>query len=82
LLGHSEGGILAPITATKTKDVNFIINLASTGDNGSNVIIEQSNKISRLSGVAEENIIIDSILNRRVHNTIIHDTGWTNAELE
>jgi len=82
LLGHSEGGIIAPITATKTRDVNFIINLAGSGDIGTKIIIEQSGKMSRLSGVSEEDIKRDSIMNVNVHNTIIHDTGWVNSERE
>jgi hypothetical protein len=31
LVGHSEGGIIAPIVASKSKDVNFIVLLAGTG---------------------------------------------------
>jgi pimeloyl-ACP methyl ester carboxylesterase len=80
ILGHSEGGIIAPITASKTKDISFIISLAGSGDNGSHIVVEQSCQISRLSGVSEENIVIDSILNLSIHNTIIHDTGWANSE--
>ena len=82
LLGHSEGGIIAPITATKTKDVSFIINLAGSGDIGTKIIIEQSGKISRLSGTSEEEVKKDSIMNVTVHNTILHDTGWVNSERE
>ncbi|MFY0592811.1 alpha/beta hydrolase family protein [Roseivirga sp.] len=34
LIGHSEGGIIAPLVASKSNDVNFIVLLAGTGVSG------------------------------------------------
>lgn len=42
LIGHSEGGIIAPLTANQTKDVSFIVLLASTGIPGSEISLRQS----------------------------------------
>jgi hypothetical protein len=46
LLGHSEGGIVAPMVAADSKnEVAFIVLMAGTGVNGSEIIIEQSRAI-------------------------------------
>ena len=42
LVGHSEGGIIAPLVANKTKDVSFIVLLASTGISGTELSVMQS----------------------------------------
>ncbi|SEL09112.1 hypothetical protein SAMN04487910_1687 [Aquimarina amphilecti] len=42
LIGHSEGGIIAPLAANKTKnDIAFIISLAGTGIIGSDLVYNQ-----------------------------------------
>lgn len=42
LIGHSEGGIIAPLVANKAKDVAFIISLAGTGISGTELSVIQS----------------------------------------
>lgn len=42
LIGHSEGGIIAPLVANETKDVSFIVLLASTGVSGTELSVRQS----------------------------------------
>jgi len=41
LLGHSEGGMIAPMAAVQSKDVAFIISLAGLGVKGEDIIIKQ-----------------------------------------
>ena len=50
LIGHSEGGIIAPMVATRSKDVAFIVLMAGTGLNGSEILQEQSQLIMKASG--------------------------------
>lgn len=42
LIGHSEGGIIAPLAANQTKDVSFMVLLAATGIPGSKISLMQS----------------------------------------
>ncbi|MGY6650480.1 alpha/beta hydrolase family protein [Wenyingzhuangia sp. IMCC45574] len=42
LIGHSEGGIIAPLAANNSKDVAFIVLLASTGILGAELSVIQS----------------------------------------
>jgi len=56
LLGHSEGGIIAPLVAVESTDVSFIVLLAGTGLTGDRIILLQSELISRADGEPEEQI--------------------------
>ena len=52
--GHSEGGLIAPIVATKSNDVAFIILLAGTGLTGEDIIYLQSRLIAKAMGARTE----------------------------
>ncbi len=41
LVGHSEGGIVAPMLAAKSNDVAFVVLMAGTGVNGEEIFCEQ-----------------------------------------
>ena len=56
LIGHSEGGIIAPMVAAQSKDVSFIILLAGTGISGDKLLLLQKEAIQRASNVDEETI--------------------------
>ena len=56
LIGHSEGGILAPIVAAERKDIAFVVLLAGTGVNGERVVLEQTDTMSRSEGMGEAEI--------------------------
>lgn len=53
LLGHSEGGMIAPIVATKRKDINFIILLAAPGVQIVDLMAEQNAAIAKSNGMSE-----------------------------
>ncbi len=55
LVGHSEGGLIAPIVATDTK-VAFIVLLAAPGVSGSQILLKQVESITRSQGANEESI--------------------------
>lgn len=56
LLGHSEGGIIAPLVASESQDVAFIVLMAGTGVPGEEIIHKQAELISRAMGATEEEI--------------------------
>ncbi|GAB1309655.1 hypothetical protein KH5_23380 [Urechidicola sp. KH5] len=53
LIGHSLGGNIAPILASKNKDVAFIILLAASGIKGDELMLLQKAKIERKMGASE-----------------------------
>ncbi|AKB32065.1 hypothetical protein MSSIH_1375 [Methanosarcina siciliae HI350] len=56
LIGHSEGGLIAPIVAVKSPDVAFIVLMAGPGIPGEEILYLQSDLISRVEGVDNETI--------------------------
>jgi pimeloyl-ACP methyl ester carboxylesterase len=56
MIGHSEGGLIAPIVASSNPGIAFIVSLAGPGVTGHQIIIRQSQDISRLSGMSEDQI--------------------------
>lgn len=56
LIGHSEGGLIAPMVAAESKDINFIVLLAGTGIPGSELLSLQGKLIETASGTSEEKI--------------------------
>lgn len=53
LIGHSEGGVIAPIVASKIKQIKFIVLLAGTGIPGEELLLMQKEAIQKVSGVNE-----------------------------
>lgn len=54
LIGHSEGGIIAPMVAQKDKNIAFIVLLAGTGVAGDKLLLSQAKAIGKASGMSEE----------------------------
>ncbi len=59
LLGHSEGGLIAPMVAAKSTDVAFIVMLAGPGVKGEDILIKQGELKLRAIGTSEEKIAFD-----------------------
>lgn len=53
LIGHSEGGMIAPMVASKRNDVDFIVLLAGPGVKISQLMTEQNAAISRFAGISD-----------------------------
>lgn len=66
LIGHSEGGLIAPIVATDTK-VAFIVLLAAPGVSGSKVLLKQVETVSRSQGVDEKSIQMQLKISRGIY---------------
>ncbi|MFZ5517435.1 MAG: alpha/beta hydrolase family protein [Candidatus Zhuqueibacterota bacterium] len=56
LIGHSEGGLIAPMAAARSGDVAFIVLMAGPGLTGEEILYLQAALISRASGQSEEAI--------------------------
>ncbi len=67
IAGHSEGGLIAPIVASRDKNARFIILLAGPGMKGSEILYLQSAAISRASGVPEAQIAVVNALNSKLY---------------
>ncbi len=54
LIGHSEGGIIAPMVAVKSDAVAYIVLLAGTGIPGDSLLLLQQELIVRVSGMNDQ----------------------------
>ena len=70
LIGHSEGGIIAPMLANKSKNVSFIILLAGTGIPGDELLLLQQELIGRASGISDEDLKKSKISNTEVFKIV------------
>ena len=70
LIGHSEGGLIAPMVAVKSPDVAFIILMAGTGLTGEEILYLQGALISRAMGVNEEDIAKNRQFNEKIFSLI------------
>lgn len=53
LIGHSEGGLIAPIVGARSKDVAFIVLLAGPGVTGEEILKEQQKLILKANGTPD-----------------------------
>ena len=56
LIGHSEGGLVAPMTAARDSEIAFIVLLAAPGLTGAEIAVLQARTMLRAAGVPEEAI--------------------------
>jgi uncharacterized protein len=79
LAGHSEGGIIAPIVASRNKDVDFIILLAGTGLDGEQILNAQSAKIMEAGGAKPVEIEETLKLNSKLYQIVKHERDSATA---
>lgn len=52
LIGHSEGGLIAPIVASKSKDIAFMVMLAGPGITGEEISLQQVKTMGTRAGLS------------------------------
>lgn len=80
LIGHSEGGLIAPMIAVKSNDVAFIVLMAGAGVTGEATLYAQEALISRAMGVTEEQISHQLDLQKQVLSVIKNESDLEKAE--
>ena len=70
LIGHSEGGLIAPMVASKSKDVTLIVLMAGTGIQGDQILLLQQKLIGKASGISDEDLQKNEIENRKVFDIV------------
>ncbi len=71
LIGHSEGGIIAPMVAAGCKDVSYIVLLAGTGVPGNEILLLQQELIGRANGISEADLQKSQQINKGAFDIII-----------
>jgi fermentation-respiration switch protein FrsA (DUF1100 family) len=70
LIGHSEGGLIAPIVAARNKNVSYIVLMAGTGIPGDELLLKQEELITRATGSSEEEIANMKAMNQQAFTLI------------
>ena len=71
LVGHSEGGLIATMVASTSKDVSFIVLLAGTGIQGDKLLLLQQKLIAKANGVSETDIKKSIKTNEKLFEMVI-----------
>jgi pimeloyl-ACP methyl ester carboxylesterase len=80
LIGHSEGGIIAPMVASKDTRIAFIVLLGGSGMKGEDLLHLQSELVLRSSGADEQMVSANDRLQRRLFRSLRE--GRSEAEIE
>lgn len=56
LLGHSEGGAIAFLTAARCPKVDFVVSMAGPGVRGDSILLRQNMVLARLKGMPESEV--------------------------
>ena len=74
LIGHSEGGLIAPMLANKTKDVKFLVLLAGPGLRGDELMLLQKKLMEEKSGVDEKIVNQNQEIFKGAYDLILSST--------
>jgi pimeloyl-ACP methyl ester carboxylesterase len=80
LCGHSEGGFIAPLCASKSDEVAFIVLISGGGHSGEKMFLAQSELIMRADGESEDKI--DDVLKSQEKLLSLIREGAKEAEIE
>jgi fermentation-respiration switch protein FrsA (DUF1100 family) len=70
IMGHSEGGEIAPMVAARDRDVAFIVLLAGPGVPGDSLLVLQSRALLAASGASGDQLARATALNRRMYDAV------------
>jgi pimeloyl-ACP methyl ester carboxylesterase len=74
LIGHSEGGLIAPMLAARLNSIAFIVMLAGQGQSGEEVLYAQGQQILRAQGASEAELATQRDLQRRLFALVKTET--------
>jgi pimeloyl-ACP methyl ester carboxylesterase len=83
LIGHSEGGIIAPIAAARSRDVAYIVLMAGTGVPGAEILEAQGELILKATGAKESELKLQRRIQRQLFGIMTEkqDPKATSAKL-
>lgn len=82
LVGHSEGGLVAPLAAVKSQDIAFIVLMAGPGVNGEKIILSQNELILRAEGADNDTITRNDALMKKLFSVVKEEQNDTIAREE
>jgi pimeloyl-ACP methyl ester carboxylesterase len=81
LIGHSEGGVIAPMVAESDPAVAFLVLMAGSGVPGDQIIMAQSKAIAAAAGASEAALAAGAVIERRFLDAVMSAKDQDSAEL-
>lgn len=75
LVGHSEGGLIAPMLAARTPGIAFVVMLAGPGVTGEQIMLRQAVLIMKAAGAPEEAIASNTKLQTQIFTVLREETS-------
>ncbi|NPV09814.1 MAG: alpha/beta fold hydrolase [Anaerolineae bacterium] len=76
LIGHSEGGIVAPLVANRSENVSYLVLLAGPATPGEEILVDQLELIMRAQGATEEQIAAAKEKQQKTLEAVKTGEGW------
>lgn len=73
LIGHSEGGSVAPMVAAKTNDVAFVVLLAGPGAKGEEILYAQNDLVLAAAGMERDVIDRNRQLQKAIFDILLNE---------
>lgn len=70
LIGHSEGGAIAPMVAARDPSVAFVVLMAGPGIRGDDLLLKQQALIGRAMGAPEDKLAEGRAVNRKLYAAV------------
>jgi pimeloyl-ACP methyl ester carboxylesterase len=80
LIGHSEGGAIAPLVASQSRDVAFIVMLAGPGLSGEETLYLQGAAILKVAGANAEELAMQRLMQEQIFSILRQEKDNTAAE--
>ncbi len=75
LIGHSEGGLIAPIVANASADIRFMVLLAAPGLRGDKLLLLQQRAIGKAMGTSDEQLRKSENINENIFEIVVQSNG-------
>jgi len=79
LIGHSEGGMIAPMVAAESPDVAFVVSMAGPVATGVDDVVAHAALQLRADGASEELIALDGPMRRKMLDRAVHELDYDKA---
>ncbi|MBZ0199418.1 MAG: alpha/beta hydrolase [Ignavibacteriaceae bacterium] len=70
MMGHSEGGMIAPMAANESNKISYIVLLAGPGTTGEQILIDQSRLILKAAGTSDSYLDKQDIILPKIYSIV------------
>ena len=80
LIGHSEGGLIAPMVAARDPRIGFVVLMAGPGERGDRILLAQQRLIGKAMGASDDALAKGAATNRKLYAAVEGAKDQADAE--